>query len=187
MERPYPMKVGSTELILKLGDITKETVDVIVNAANPLLSGGIGVDGAIHKAGGPSILAECKQIMTHVKKLEHGDAQITAAGRLKASHIVHAVGPIWSGGKKHEARELEDAYYNSLLLAKEYGGKSVALPSISTGAYGYPVEAAAKIALTTCKDFCLEHPCFERLVFVLYTQDIYDTYQKTLPEVVSGS
>lgn len=176
------MKFGDTEIVLKQGDITKEQVDIIVNAANCSLAGGGGVDGAIHKAGGPAIMAECKAIIAKIKKLPTGDAVITGAGKLKAQHVIHAVGPVWSGGKKNEAEDLEAAYYNSLILAKEYGAKTVALPAISTGAYGYPLEGAAKIAIKACKEFCQEHKCFTELRLVLFSAEALAAYQAAAAE-----
>lgn len=175
------MRFGNTEFILKQGDITKEAVDAIVNAANSALSGGAGVDGAIHRAGGPAIMAELRQIAAQIGKCAPGDAVITGGGKLKTQFVVHAVGPIWAGGKKDEAETLESAYFKSLLLAKEYGATSIALPAISTGAYGYPLEPAAEIALKTCKEFCAEYQCFSELRFVLFTADALSIYQKILP------
>lgn len=180
------MNVGSTAFVFKLGDITKEQVDVIVNAANCSLTGGGGVDGAIHKAGGPSIMAELKQIAARIKKCPTGEAVITGAGRLKAQYVVHAVGPVWAGGKKDEPELLESAYYNSLIMAKEYGAKSVALPAISTGAYNYPIEDATKVALKTCAEFCKEHPAFTELRFVLFTPEMLSAYEKLSPGLISA-
>lgn len=167
------LQLGATRVVIKKGDITKEQVDAIVNAANPQLSGGGGVDGAIHKAGGPSIAAELKQIIAKIKQCPVGDAVITGAGKLKAENIIHAVGPVWHGGKKGEAQDLESAYYNSFILAKEYGAKTVALPAISTGVYNYPLELAAEVALKTLKSFCEEHSCFEEVRFVLLTEEAF--------------
>lgn len=174
------MRFGQTEFTLKLGDITKEAVDALVTAANSSLVGGGGVDAAIHKAGGPAIMAELRQISARVGKCAAGDAVITGPGKLKAQYVIHAVGPTWAGGKKDEADTLESAYFKSLLLAKEYGAKSIALPAISTGAYGYPVELAAEVALRTCKEFCSEYQCFSELRFVLFTEDAHSAYQKAL-------
>ncbi len=170
------MQVGTTRFLFKRGDITKEQVDAIVNAANTHLAGGGGVDGAIHKAGGPSIAAELKQIIAKIKECPTGEAVITGAGKLKAQHVIHAVGPVWHGGKRGEAEDLECAYYNSLILAKEYGAKTVAFSSISTGAYNYPVAEAAKIALKTCKSFCEEHPCFDEVRFILFSDETLQAY-----------
>ena len=172
------MQFGSTQVILKQGDITKEQVDAIVNAANPNLAPGAGVDAAIHKAGGPSIAAELKQIVAKIKHCPVGDAVITGAGKLKAQNVIHAVGPVWHGGKKGEAEDLETAYYNSLILAKEYGAKSVALCALSTGAYGYPFEPAAEIALKTVKSFCEEHSCFDEVRLVIFQPELFTVFKE---------
>lgn len=172
------LQVGNTRFVIKQGDITKEQVDAIINAANCSLTGGGGVDGAIHKAGGPSILAELKQIIAKIKQCPTGDAVITGPGKLKTENIIHAVGPVWHGGKKGEPEQLESAYYNSLILAKEYGAKTVALPAISTGAFCYPIEEATEIALKTCKSFCEEHNCFDEIRFILFTEEIFHSYKK---------
>lgn len=181
------MKFGETEVVLKKGDITKEEVDIIVNAANCSLSGGGGVDGAIHKAGGPAIMAECKALIAKIKRCPTGDAVITGAGKLKATHVVHAVGPVWAGGKKGEPEDLENAYYNSLVLAKEFGGKSVAFPAISTGAYSYPLADAAKIALRATKDFCSKNSCFSQVRFVLFSPEALSAFESALAEISADS
>ncbi|HYA62071.1 MAG TPA: O-acetyl-ADP-ribose deacetylase [Candidatus Sulfotelmatobacter sp.] len=129
-------------------DITKETTDAIVNAANSSLLGGGGVDGAIHRAGGPSILAECRQIVDKVGRLPAGKAVITTGGKLAARYVVHTVGPIYRGGKWGEAETLANCYRESIRMADEHGVESLAFPAISTGAYGYPVFDAANVALT---------------------------------------
>lgn len=177
------MQIATTRVVLKKGDITKEQADAIVNAANPQLAGGGGVDGAIHKAGGPSIAAELKQIIAKIKQCPVGDAVITGAGKLKAENIIHAVGPLWHGGKKGEAEDLESAYYNSLFLAKEYGAKTIALPAISTGAYNYPLNLAAEVAIKTVKSFCDEHNCFEEIRFVLFTDEALQAFKEKAGEV----
>jgi len=140
-------KIGKTLLRLVQGDITTQDVDAIVNAANPGLMGGGGVDGAIHRAGGPTIKEECKAIVSRIGRLATGKAVITSAGRLPARHVIHTVGPVWHGGTSNEEALLADAYRNSLRLAAENGCRTVAFPSISTGAYGFPIERAAPIAL----------------------------------------
>ncbi len=134
------------EVVLKRGDITEEVVDVIVNAANSSLLGGGGVDGAIHRSGGPAILEECRKIRARQGGCPTGEAVITGAGQLGARHVVHTVGPVWRGGKEGEPDLLRSAYRNSLSLAAEHGARTIALPSISTGVYGYPVEKAARVA-----------------------------------------
>ncbi len=128
-------------------DITRETTDAIVNAANSSLLGGGGVDGAIHRAGGPGILAECRQIVSKIGTLPAGQAVITTGGRLAAKHVIHTVGPIYRGGERGEAETLTSCHRESVRLADEHGLASVAFPAISTGAYGYPVTAAAPIAI----------------------------------------
>lgn len=180
------MRAGNTEIVIKRGDITKEEVDVIVTAANSALVGGGGVDAAIHRAGGPAIMAELKQIVAQIKTCTPGEAVITAAGKLKAQHVVHAVGPMWAGGKKHEAQVLENAYYNSLVLAKEYGATTVALPAISTGAYGYPLNLAAKIAIKAAAEFCNEHDRFTEIRFVLFTDEALAAFQQAEQEFLAG-
>ena len=179
------MQVRDTTVVFKKGDITKEQVDCVVTAANSQLAGGGGVDAAIHKAAGPSVMAELKQILKESGKCPVGEAVITGAGRLKSQNVVHAVGPQWHGGKKGEAELLENAYYNALVMAKEYGLKSVAFPAISTGAYGYPVAEAAKVAMKTVKMFCEEFNHLSEIRFVLFTDEILGEFEKTAKEVLS--
>jgi O-acetyl-ADP-ribose deacetylase (regulator of RNase III) len=136
-------------ITIKKGDITKEDVDVIVNAANTQLKGGGGVDGAIHRAAGPSVMAECCKI----GECATGEAVITNAGSLFAKKIIHTVGPVWSGGRRGEPELLTHAYENSFKLARRHGLKTIAFPAISTGVYGYPKDAAARVALTAGKCF----------------------------------
>ena len=136
-------------IVIRQGDITREDVDVIVNAANTGLRGGGGVDGAVHRAAGPSVMEECRKI----GHCSTGDAVMTNAGKLKARKIIHTVGPVWSGGKRRESELLRSAYRNSFELAKGNGLRTVAFPAISTGVYGYPKERAARIALATGVEF----------------------------------
>lgn len=172
--------VEKTTIELVRGDITSETVDAIVNAANSSLMGGGGVDGAIHRAGGPSILEECKLIRERQGMLPPGEAAITKGGKLHARHVIHTVGPIWRGGTAGEAEVLSRCYRHSLALAATHGLESVAFPSISTGAYGYPVDQAAEVALKTVRDV-VKRECPLRLVrFVLFGDADLETYRRVL-------
>lgn len=172
--------IGETVLELKQGDITMETADAIVNAANSGLRGGGGVDGAIHRAGGLEILEECRKI----GYCPAGSAVITTAGSLKARHVIHTVGPFWRGGNEGEDKVLAQCYINSLSLAEEKSLKSVAFPSISTGAYGYPVEKASRIALQAIKDFAEHHSGIRAITFVLFDAGTLNTYEKALKEIL---
>lgn len=156
------------------GDITRITVDAIVNAANSSLLGGGGVDGAIHSAGGPEILAECRLIRqhTHPKGLPAGEAVITTAGRLPSNFVIHTVGPVWHGGSRGEETTLYNAYYNSLSLAEKKKLKTIAFPAISTGVYGFPKEKAATVAYSAAADFISTHQLPEKIIFVFFS--IYD-------------
>jgi len=173
-------KVNQTRIVLQRGDITRQEVDAIVNAANSSLLGGGGVDGAIHRAGGPSILEECKQIRKTKGTCPAGQAVITGGGSLSARHVIHAVGPVWHGGASGEADTLASAYANCLQLGKGAGVKTIAFPSISTGAYGYPVEQAAKVALKTVETFCREYTDLEEVRFVLFDERTFEAYQQAL-------
>ena len=157
-------------IILIQGDITRQDTEAIVNAANSSLMGGGGVDGAIHRAGGPAILEECKQIVAKQGRCPTGQAVITSGGKLKAKYVIHTVGPIWRGGEYNEKQLLADAYRNSIALAREHNIKTIAFPSISTGAYRFPLEQAARIALNTVVDFLNEHPDFLQVRFVLFSE-----------------
>ncbi len=168
--------VGKSKLELVQGDITQQDTEAIVNAANSSLLGGGGVDGAIHRAGGPQILEECRKI----GGCPPGEARITTGGRLKAKYVIHTVGPIYYGGQSGEAQTLANAYRNGLALASQRGIKSLAFPSISTGAYSYPIELAAPIALRTATDYLQAHPEVELVRFVLFGQSAYDAYKKAL-------
>lgn len=147
---------------LVLGDITEQEVDAIVNAANPGLLGGGGVDGAIHRAGGPSILEECRLL----GGCDPGDVKPTSGGALPAKHVLHAVGPIWRGGGEGEAELLASCHRRAIELADELGCRSVAFPAISTGAYGYPVELAAPVAIAATREALAAHPAVEVARFV---------------------
>jgi O-acetyl-ADP-ribose deacetylase (regulator of RNase III) len=165
-----------------MGDITDQDVDAIVNAANSSLMGGGGVDGAIHSKGGPSILEECKRIRRSAwpDGLPTGEAVISGGGRLKAKHVIHTVGPRWREGDGSQANLLASCYRNSLKLAKKNGLKSVAFPSISTGAYGYPMAEASRIALNAVKGFLEREGGLAEVRFVLFTDYDLDVYLRAL-------
>jgi len=176
--------VNQVRISIIKGDITRQATDAIVNAANSSLMGGGGVDGAIHRAGGPAILEECKQIVSRQGRLPTGKAVITTGGKLPAKHVIHTVGPVWHGEGKGEAKLLESAYRESLRLAAENDLASVSFPSISTGAYGYPVEQAAGVALSTVIAFLHEKiTSIKEVVFVLFDTRTYETYAAALHEV----
>ncbi|MEW6658879.1 MAG: O-acetyl-ADP-ribose deacetylase [Thermodesulfobacteriota bacterium] len=173
------IKVGQSALELVEGDITRQDTEAIVNAANTSLLGGGGVDGAIHRAGGPKILEECRRI----GGCPTGEARITTGGNLPARYVIHTVGPVYRDGLHREPELLASCYRESLKLATAKGLKSVAFPSISTGAYGYPLAEAAKIALKTVKEYLAEHPEIERVRFVLFGQAAYAAYEAALKEL----
>ncbi len=173
--------IGSCELELVTGDITRQTTDAIVNAANSQLAGGGGVDGAIHRAGGPSIMAETRQ--RYPQGCPTGDAVITGAGQLPARYVIHAVGPIWNGGQHREAEQLASAYQKSLAVATAQQCQSVAFPSLSTGAYGYPVALAARTALATVVAFLREHRQPSVVRFVLFDSRTSAAYAAALGEM----
>jgi O-acetyl-ADP-ribose deacetylase len=166
------------------GDITQQQVDAIVNAANSSLMGGGGVDGAIHRAGGPEILEQCKEIVRRQGRCPTGQAVITTGGRLQARFVIHTVGPVWQGGNSNEDPLLGDAYANSMQLAYQKGVKTIAFPSISTGAYGFPIERAAKIALRTVSEQLQLLP-FEEVRFVLFSSNDLSVYQRAFAEIIS--
>jgi O-acetyl-ADP-ribose deacetylase (regulator of RNase III) len=166
---------------LVLGDIVREEVDAIVNAANPTLLGGGGVDGAIHRAGGPAILEECQSIRNVRGECPRGEAVFTLGGNLPARYVIHAVGPVWQGGESGEASVLASCYVSALRIAAKLGLRTVSFPSISTGAYGYPVEQAAAIALRTVSGFLATEPAAPgRVRFVLYDALTFMTYAGAL-------
>lgn len=175
--------IGKAELSLTQGDITREDSDAIVNAANSSLRGGGGVDGAIHRAGGPAILQECIKI----GGCPTGEAVITTGGTLKARHVIHTVGPIWRGGDSHEEEKLASCYRNSLALALHNGIRTISFPSISTGAYGYPLALAAPVAIRTVVDFIQKNPGFTRVNFVLFDGNTFRAYEKAVQENAPGA
>lgn len=163
------------------GDITKVTADAIVNAANTSLLGGGGVDGAIHRAGGPAILEECRKIRARQGSLKVGAAVYTTAGNLPAKYVIHTAGPVWSGGSKGEAELLEASYLNALKLVVELGCHTVSFPNISTGIYGFPKKQAASIAINTICAFLKANPVVPlKVLLVCYDQDHFELMQKTL-------
>jgi O-acetyl-ADP-ribose deacetylase (regulator of RNase III) len=177
--------VNQAKLAIIQGDITRQATDAIVNAANPGLMGGGGVDGAIHRAGGPAILEECRQIVAKQGRLPTGKAVITTGGNLPAKHVIHTVGPIWRGGNKGEAALLESAYRESLKLAAEQKLASLSFPSISTGVYGYPVAEAAGVAIRTVASFLSGQVTpVKEVVFVLFDTATYQAYSSALEEAV---
>ena len=173
-------RVGKAKILLIQGDITDMNTDAIVNAANPTLMGGGGVDGAIHRKGGPKILEECKRIRAteYPDGLPTGKAVITSGGNLKAKYVIHTVGPVWHGGTCGEPELLEEAYRNSLKLAVSKGLKTIAFPAISTGAYGYPIEKASQIAISTVKEFLEKEDDLDKVVFVLFSKSDFEIYRK---------
>jgi O-acetyl-ADP-ribose deacetylase len=170
-------------------DITKETTDAIVNAANSSLLGGGGVDGAIHRAGGASILAECKRIVANIGTLTAGKAVLTTGGRLPAKYVIHTVGPVYRGGEQHEAETLSGCYRESLRIADDHGIRSLAFPSISTGAFGYPVHEAAEIAVRIIIEALPPCAHVEQVRFVLFDLDtcaVYVRAAETISHQSSG-
>lgn len=167
------------------GDITRQSTDTIVNAANSSLMGGGGVDGAIHRAGGPAILEECKQIVARQGRLPAGQAVITTGGQLKAKYVIHTVGPIWQGGTSNEAELLESAYKESLKLAEKNRIESISFPSISTGAYRYPLPEAAEIAIRSFVSF-LHHSAgsLKEVVLVAFNAETEEAYTVALQKLL---
>ena len=166
------------------GDITRESVDAIVNAANAGLIGGGGVDGAIHRAGGPAIMAECDRIRQSTGGCPTGTAVVTTAGRLDARAVIHTAGPRWRGGAHGEPHALASCYRSCLDLALDSGFRTVAFPSISTGIYGYPIESAADTALATVLSFTRENPeAFDTIRFVLFSANDLAVYRQALTEL----
>ncbi len=181
MDAITELSIGNKFLKLLPGDITGQDTDAIVNAANSGLMGGEGVDGAIHRAGGPAILEECKKIVSRIGRLETGKAVITTGGNLKARFVIHTVGPVWRGGTNSESELLASAYRECLKLATGYKLKRIAFPSISTGVYGYPVDLAAKVAINEVILFLKEIPTpLEEVIFILFDERTLRAYQDAL-------
>ena len=168
------------KIFLLQGDITKQKVDAIVNAANSSLMGGGGVDGAIHRAGGPAILEDCRKIIAKQGSCKTGEAVITTGGNLPAKFVIHTVGPVWNNGKSNEAEKLANCYRNSLQLALENKIESIAFPNISTGIYGYPKKEAATIAIKTVSDLLQQNPSLPKVYFVYFDEENYSIYKSII-------
>ena len=182
MENPVTeVSINQAKISIIQGDITRQATDAIVNAANSSLMGGGGVDGAIHRAGGPAILEGCKQIVAKQERLPTGKAVITTGRNLKAKFVIHTVGPVWHGGSQGEPELLASAYRESLKIAAENKISSISFPSISTGVYSYPVDQAAKVAIKTVKAFLEEsNTSIKEVVFVLFDSATFKSYLSAL-------
>jgi O-acetyl-ADP-ribose deacetylase (regulator of RNase III) len=174
-------RINQTALELVQGDITQQETEAIVNAANPTLLGGGGVDGAIHRMAGPGLLAECKKL----GGCPPGEARLTRGYRLKAKYVIHGVGPIYKG-TPGDAQLLASVHQSALQIASEHGITSIAFPAISTGAYGYPMEEAASVALQTVIDYLIQHPEIELVRFVLFGRRAYRIYIVALKTLMTG-
>jgi len=178
------------KITISQADITKLKVDAIVNAANNSLLGGGGVDGAIHRAGGPAILEECKKIVAKQGGCKTGEAVITTAGNMTSKFVIHTVGPVWSEGPrlrgdKKEEELLANAYRNSLYLARENKVKTIAFPNISTGVYGFPKDKAAAVALKTVMDYVIQYPELEEIIFCCFDEENYSIYRELYSAISS--
>jgi O-acetyl-ADP-ribose deacetylase (regulator of RNase III) len=174
------MKIAKNKIELIKGDITKIKTDAIVNAANSSLLGGGGVDGAIHRAGGPAILEECRKIVARQGGCKTGQAVITTAGNLPAKFVIHTVGPVWNGGNYDEVQKLADCYKNSLQIAVDNDCKTIAFPNISTGIYRFPKKEAAGIAVDTVIKFLSQTDAIEKVIFVCFDDENYELYAKLI-------
>lgn len=170
------------KLLIKEGDITRESADAIVNAANSGLLGGGGVDGAIHRAGGPAILEECRRLRATAGRCPTGSAVITGAGNLSARYVIHAVGPVWGGGGHGEAALLGSAYRRALELAEEHACRHIAFPAISAGAYGYPAAEAARIAFESCRAYPPGFTSLDEIRFVLFSREMFELFESAFLE-----
>jgi len=176
-------RIGTTSVVLLAGDLTRQAVDAVVNAANPSLMGGGGVDGAIHRAGGPAILEECRAIVAKIGRLDTGKAVLTTGGSLPARRVIHTVGPIWQGGGRGEPRLLASAFRNSLALADEQGFRAVAFPSISTGVYGYPMAEAAETALSAIRNYLSEGSGLREIRIVLFGDEALKAWRTAFENI----
>ncbi len=176
----FEKKINNTKICLVEGDITKQKTDAIVNAANNSLRGGGGVDGAIHRAGGPKILEECKKY----DGCPTGEFRITSSGNMPSKYVIHTVGPIWSGGSRKESKYLKNCYVNSLKKTDDLKLDSISFPSISTGIYGYPKDKASEVAINSVIDYIKDTNTKIKIVqFVLFSKKDYSTYKKKLEEI----
>lgn len=173
--------MAAIDIEVQQGDITKVEVDAVVNAANSSLLGGGGVDGAIHRAGGPAILEECKQIRARQGGCETGEAVITTGGNLPAQYVIHTVGPVWHAGNQNEPQLLANCYKNSLRIAAEKQLQSIAFPNISTGVYGYPKQKAAEVAVQAVQDYLQNNTTsLQQVIFVCFDDENLKLYEKIL-------
>lgn len=185
-EMAFSANINKSKITLVVGDITKQKVDAVVNAANNMLIGGGGVDGAIHRAAGPKLHEECMEIIRKQGECPTGEAVITSGGNMPAKYVIHTVGPIWYGGDANEPELLANCYRNSLKLAVKNGLKTIAFPSISTGAFGYPVEKAAIVAIKSVKDFLESNDEIDEAIFVLFNDAIYSSYENALKSLIDN-
>jgi len=174
--------MADSRIEVQQGDITKIKVDAVVNAANSSLLGGGGVDGAIHRAGGPAILEECRQIAARQGGCPTGEAVITTGGNLPATYVIHTVGPVWQGGNRDEPQLLANCYKNSLRIASEKQLQSIAFPNISTGIYGYPKDKAAQVAVQAVKEYLQNASSLQRVIFMCYDAENLTLYKSILKD-----